>query len=572
MTNLQQIANSFDIANPLDLNSNLQLRLVVNDLALKSPEFAIELREMALRDWHLMFNLFFWTYDPRQGSWHEPHEKPFILWDYQVEFLDWLVNSIILEGQDGFIDKSRDMGASWLVIGAFTYLWMAPEAGRDFLLGSRKYEFVDKRGSMDTLVEKVRYLISRLPAWLLPKGYETKNHDNIGLIRNPESGGVIKGEANNANFGTGGRYMAMLYDEFSKWVETDTQAWTSGFQATKCRIALSTPWGTPDRKFHQLKKNPEIEQFTLPWFKHPHKDQTWYAMESKRCTPLEMAQEVDISYEGAAGKAFCSNYSPLVHRKPLSPIPYAPVQRLWDFGFHHPLCLFTQIQDDVRWLWLKVILGKDVTISQFAKYVIAKSTEWFEFAEYFEDIGDPAGKQVSDKSERSSVQLVYDATGIKIKTKNRKGIPVNVHRTQTARRLQELFNEFVGSDPKIVINEEEDDHHIEKPHFIDTLSMFYVHRAFSGGLHYPLEDPYAEVYEKDGYFDHLGDVGRYGTFYYFPRSNTVSIDKAMEREHKIVTAKKHEVKEIRDASLRRRVGSGRPPRFANRNQTIGRFR
>ena len=574
MNNLAHLASAFEISDPKDTHQNLQLRLAVNEMALKDAEFRMEVREMALRDWHLMFNLFFWTYDPRQGTWHEPHEKPFITWEFQDEFLEWLITEIIGKGQDCHIDKSRDMGASWLAICAFIYYWLQPEPGHDFLLGSRKYEFVDKRGAMDTLIEKVRYVIRRMPGWLLPDNYDTNKHDNIGLIRNPQTGNIIKGEANNANFGTGGRYMAMLYDEFSKWTETDELAWTSGFQATKCRIGLSTPWGGPDRKFHALKKDPQIHHFTLPWYKHPHKDQAWYARESRRCTPLEMAQEVDISYEGAAGKAFCTNYSPQVHRKPLTPIAYAPVYRLWDFGFHRPLCLFTQIENEVQWIWLKVILGKDVVASDFAKYVHEMSGKWFPDAEYFEDVGDPAGNQKSDKSSRTTIQQIHDTTGIKIRTKNRdskKGIPLNVHRVQTAKRFQQLFSEFFGSDPRILINEEEDDTNERKPPFVETQSMNYVHRALTAGLHYPMDDPYAEVYEKDGFFDHLGDVARYGTFMYFPRPHASNVFMSRKKEAEFVKGHRDEIKEMRHAHVQR-AGSNRPTRFAHRNTSVGRFR
>jgi len=575
MNNLTQIATAFDIVDPKAINQNLQLRLLVNDMALRDKDFQIEVKEMALRDWHLMFNLFFWTYDPRQGGWHEPHEKPFVTWEYQDQFLKSLVEDVISIGEDCHIDKSRDMGLSWMVICAIIFFWMQPRPGQDFLLGSRKFEFVDKRGAMDTLIEKVRYVIQRLPAWLLPDNYDSNKHDNIGLIRNPQTGNIIKGEANNANFGTGGRYMAMLYDEFSKWTETDEQAWTSGFQASKCRIALSTPWGGPDRKFHHLKKDPNILHFTLPWYKHPHKDTKWYAHEAKRCTPLELAQEIDISYEGAAGKAFCVNYSPPVHRKKLDTIAYAPVQRLWDFGFHHPLCLFTQIENDVRWIWLKVILGKDVIINDFATYVKEMSEKWFPDAEYFEDVGDPAGNQKSDKSARTSIQLVQDATGIKIRTKNRessKGVPLNVHRVQTAKRFQQLFSEFWGSLPRIMINEEVDDVSAKKPFFVETQSMDYVHRALVGGLHYPLDDNYAEVYEKDGFFDHLGDVARYGTFMYFPRPLKSGFEKTRSKEKEFISHHRDQMKEIRDVTFQRGAQSRRPTRFAHRVEGVGRFR
>ena len=574
MSSLLDIAKAFQIEDPKDFHQNLQLRLQVNALALKEPSFMAEIKALAHNDWHLMFNLFFWTYDPRQDK--EPHDFPFITWEYQDEFLRWLIEDVIAAGKDCHIDKARDMGASWMAICAFVFFWLKPESGNEFLMGSRKFEFVDKRGSMDTLIEKVRYLLSRLPQWILPQDYNRKTCDNIGLIRNPETGGVIKGEANNANFGTGGRYKAMLYDEFSKWEETDIQAWTSGFQSTKCRIGLSTPWGTASRKFHELKKDTNILHFTLPWWKHPYKDAQWYAEEAKRCTPLEMAQEVDISYEGAAGKSFCITYDPDVHfKQDLTALEYHPVQRLWDFGFHHPLCLFTQIHDDVQWFWVHVILGKNVLAKEFAEYVLKMSAVWFPTCDEWEDVGDPAGNQKTDKADRTTIQQIYDETGIRIKTKHRsdsKGVPLNVHRVQSAKRFQALFGEFIGSKPRVLIRAEEDDAHVKKPSFVDTQSTYYIHRALAGGLHYPLDDAYAEVYEKDGYFDHLGDVARYGTKMYFPKAENTATIKKHQKQIRKVHERKLDVKESRHATTRRSFESRRVTNPARRAQALGRFR
>lgn len=571
---VSRIAEEFGVTDPFEIQGNLILRKLINDRAIADPRFGGLLKVLALSNPHVFFNLFAWTYDPRQDK--APHHFPFITlgqWDYEADFVDWLTTEIIDIGVDCHIDKSRDMGASWLIIATFVWYWLKNEPGNEFLLGSRKFEYVDNRNDMKTLFEKARYLLKRLPIWLLPEGFniEDKTYNSKGKLFNPESGCTIIGEANNVNIGSAGRFKAMLYDEFSKWLDTDTPAWTSGQHATKCRIGLSTPYGTSDRKFHHLKDDTRIRHYQLLWVLHPHKDEDWYTEESARCDPVEMAQEVDISYVGAAGKRFTPKYNARIHRVPLRPIPHVEVIRLWDFGFHHPLCLFTQIDQDDRWLWLYLIKGKDIMAPDFAIHVQERSLLWFPPQTEFVDYGDPSGDYASDKGDPTTKQIQV-ATGIRIKTKDKRDVPVNLYKVQTARRLQSLFGEYIGDEPRIRINEQDDDSGTDLPSYIATESMWHAHIAFSGGLHYP-KDKVEEFYEKDNIHDHLADAGRYGVHVYFykPTSVTSGGQRRMKSEKKTLMERKERVAEVRHGSYRP-TGFREAKRASQRVKAVGRFR
>jgi hypothetical protein len=573
---VSKIADEFGVEEPFSTKGNLILRKLVNDRAAESPRFAGMIKALALSNIHVFMNLYAFTYDPRQDK--DPHHFPFITlgqWEYQADFLDWLCGEIVDPGEDCHIDKSRDMGASWMVIATFVWYWLKNEAGNDFLLGSRKFEYVDNKNDMKTLFEKARYLLRFLPQYILPEGFdlENKTYNSKSKLFNPESGCTIVGEANNSNFGTGGRFKGMLYDEFSKWLETDEAAWTSGQHASYCRLALSTPWGTSDRKFHQLRHDTRIKHYTLHWTLHPHKDEEWYDKEAQRCDPVELAQEVDISYEGAAGKRFTPKYNPRIHRVPLKPIPHVEVIRLWDFGYHHPICLFTQIDSNDRWLWLYLIKGKDVMAADFALYVQEKSGEWFKPQTEFIDYGDPSGAYASDKGD-PTIKQIYASTGIRIKTKDKSDVPLNVYKTQTARRLQALFGEFIGDEPRIRINDQPDDRGTTLPNFVDTQSMWHAHLALSGGLHYP-RDKVDEFYEKDDIFDHLADAARYGIHIYFYKSHTTQEGHGSQRrlriEKRTLQERKERVQEVRNGSYRP-TGFREAKRASQRVKTVGRFR
>ena len=67
---------------------------------------------------------------------------------------------------DVFIEKSRQMGISWLVCLVFVYFYIFYDYR--FLLISAKHDLVD--GDEKSLFTKIRYIISKLPMWMLPKG------------------------------------------------------------------------------------------------------------------------------------------------------------------------------------------------------------------------------------------------------------------------------------------------------------------------------------------------------------------------------------------------------------------
>ena len=95
--------------------------------------------------------------------------------------------------------------------------------------------------------------------------------------------------------------------------------------------------------------------------------------------------------------------------------------------------------------------------------------------------------------------------------------------------------------------------------------MHYVHKALQGGLHYPMQDAYAEVYEKDGYFDHLGDVARYGTFYYFMKPVGQLGERKKQKDKQILAERKIEVLESKNYG----GSKNRPDRASAYRQTRG---
>ena len=139
------------------------------------------------------FNHWIWTYDPRGMPFGMPANIPFVLRPKQVELVDWLLERENTQTH-GLIEKSRDEGMSYVVLGFYLHRWLFVE-GFAGGVGSRKEELVDKKGDPKTLLHKFRDMLSKMPPWMKPKGFVEKVHDNYMRIINPDNGATITGEA-----------------------------------------------------------------------------------------------------------------------------------------------------------------------------------------------------------------------------------------------------------------------------------------------------------------------------------------------------------------------------------------
>lgn len=247
------------------------------------------------------FNNWIWTYDPRGMPFGLPANIPFVLRPKQVELVDWLLERESTQTH-GLIEKSRDEGMSYVVLGFFLHRWLFVE-GFAGGVGSRKEELVDQKGDPKTLFHKVRDMFSKMPEWMKPKGFIRKVHDNHMRIINPDNGATITGEAGD-NIGRGGRTTMYFLDEWA-FVERQEAVDAAISQNTNVHIKGSTPNGIGDR-FHQDRFSGRYSVFTMPWRDNPDKNWTvtyngkviypWYEKQLATLDEVVLAQEVDINY------------------------------------------------------------------------------------------------------------------------------------------------------------------------------------------------------------------------------------------------------------------------------------
>lgn len=224
-----------------------------------------------------------WTFDPRRT----PSMIPFDLYDFQVEYLDWLQQRIQAK-ESGIVEKSRDMGLSWLCIGFGIWSFLF-RAGSKITYGSRKAAQVDTLGDPDSILEKGRILLRSLPVWMAPKDYG----DGQFKLINHDNGATITGEGGD-NMGRGGRSTVYFADEFA-FVERAKRVDGAISQNSNIRIYVSTPNGA-DNLFAIKRFSGDYPVFTTHWTKDPRKDQAWYEKQKRELDPVILAQEVQIDY------------------------------------------------------------------------------------------------------------------------------------------------------------------------------------------------------------------------------------------------------------------------------------
>jgi hypothetical protein len=232
-----------------------------------------------------------WTYDPRRLA--GPF-VPFDLFPKQAEFLAWLAERERLQ-EGGLVEKSRDMGASFLCCAYALHGWLFRE-GYQVGFGSRKLEYVDQKGDPKSLFEKIRFMLQNLPAWMLPAGFRWRNHSSEARLINPASGATITGEGGD-NIGRGGRSSIYFVDE-AAFIEHPELVDRALSQTTRVRIDVSTPNG-PGNPFAEKRFSGRLPVFTFHWRDDPRKGEAWYKAEKVRLDPVTLAQEVDIDYSAS---------------------------------------------------------------------------------------------------------------------------------------------------------------------------------------------------------------------------------------------------------------------------------
>ena len=313
---------------PTEICANLKWRAKVHKRVMDEPSYASVVWDACAADPLFYISGFGYTYDPRR----QPFAKlPFILWPIQQWGLGEIIDSV--GKYNLLIDKSRDMGASWLCVLAYEWFWHFRDY-QSFLLGSRDVTYVDNSANPKSLFWKIDFFHRNLPQWLMPLGFKYSEHRRKMHITNPANDSVIDGETTTKNFGRGDRRTGIMNDEFAADSEGHAVL-ASTLETTDSHLFNSTPQGINNAHF--TLHGTDIKILRLHWRDHPRKrkglyctakdgtleilDKEYYPKDYepildgrlrsvqydikwRQSTPRIMAQEWDIDAQGSGEQFF----------------------------------------------------------------------------------------------------------------------------------------------------------------------------------------------------------------------------------------------------------------------------
>ncbi len=487
--------SGYTVDYPKSYRENIEYRMKLLTKAEGDEKLQKLLKERGRRDIWMFFNVFLWTPDPRR----EVKSLPFITYEFQDEYLMEL-RKCYEGGIDLLTEKSRDMGASMMMLGFIIHCWIY-ETRFSALLGSYIEDLVDNR-TEDSHFGRLEYMIDRLPRWMKPAGFDMGVHRNSMKIENPETKGIINGYAPTDRFSRAGRYNLIFADEFAFWKHGRT-AWTAMGDATKVRFVTSTPCGKGN-KYAELALKGKIRKYTMKWDRHPLKPQSWYEEQKNRRTEEEIAQELDINYNKSLTGRVYPGFTEWNYQEKQEYRVDEPLFVSWDFGLSDATAvIWLQVTKEGEVRVIDALQKTKVSIDWFVPFMtgvipsgrgfkyddeevkmIEKHRDWQEAIHY----GDPTGNSAHQTSKTSVIKQLREV-GIYVQTKYGKEFQFKERHTATQlliRRLKvdkDLF-EFIDAIENYVFPQRNENsqstNEVQKPvhnwasHFSTALEYYAV--------------------------------------------------------------------------------------------------
>lgn len=342
------------------------------------------------------------TYDPRLAGTEIPALLPFALFRRQRELVEFIYGCLE-ERAHGLIEKSRDMGATWVCAAVSVHMWLFLP-GASIGWGSRKAMLVDQLGNPDSIFEKMRMIIQGLPPEMMPLGFKRQEHLSMMRILNPQTGASIIGEAGD-DIGRGGRSLVVFKDESGHYEHPEKiEAALLANAAIQMDIS-SVPVHSTGTVFQRRREGgvewrpgtapikDRINVFVMDWRDHPAKTQAWYDALRQRMVDEGMlhvlAAEVDRDYSAAVQGTI---------------IPAAWVRSSIDA--HVKL----KFKGDGPWIAGLDVADEGTDTNALAK---RKGSVLYHLAEWGErDTGRTARRAVDACSSTVPIHIQYDAVGV----------------------------------------------------------------------------------------------------------------------------------------------------------------
>lgn len=234
-----------------------------------------------------------YTIDPRNVERKLPAKVPFILFPKQRDWCAFVMRK--WQNQEpGLTEKSRDGGLSWLAVAMGATICLH-YAGVNIGYGSRKAEYVDKKGAPKSLFYKARKFMDNLPPEF-NGGWDSAKDGPLMRLHFRETDSTMSGESGDS-IGRGDRASIFMVDEAAH-LEQPELIEAALSQTTNCQIDISSVNGS-NNPFAIKRHSGKVEVFIFDWRDDPRKDDAWYQKQVDELDPVTVAQEIDRNYNAS---------------------------------------------------------------------------------------------------------------------------------------------------------------------------------------------------------------------------------------------------------------------------------
>lgn len=237
---------------PKDKAGQLKFRAKVVEKCAIDREFRNMIIQACREDICFFASMFVFLHETRPVPGQPIGAFPCILTDDQVDLLYWLAE---FGGKKDIVwQKSRGIGASWLMCIYVMWLWLFQKGGIEIAMVSKTSDSLDLPGRPGSLMGKLDLIYRKLPLWMRTdeKGEDILNrtHTHHRFVNKKTNNSILGFEAVEEGL-RGGRFFVVVLDEAAAFPR-DFQRWlAAALGATFSIIWTSTLKGRANT-FYQL--------------------------------------------------------------------------------------------------------------------------------------------------------------------------------------------------------------------------------------------------------------------------------------------------------------------------------
>jgi hypothetical protein len=418
---------------------------------------------------------------------------PFRLWGFQAD----VIRDIETHARLIFL-KARQLGLSWLTLAYILWLCSCNEGQTALILNRGLRE-------SEELLERIKFMIKRLPPELRPQIVK-ENNEQIQFA----NGSRIFSLTATEYAGSGITAQFVMVDEWAKikGIAKILVSLLPTLSAGGKMVGISTAVGYHNAFAKEWRRaidgKSRFFPVYIPWHAHPGRDEAWY--QEKR---EELATERDLlqeypgddwrdAFQLPGESVFRDEFDRKRHVTQTMPDPKSqwPKHRGIDFGFHHAIHLWAEIQGKRNVLVFAELHAEKETTVTMMQQVVARD------AELGVKTGEaPAGCDPAGKAQMSN------ATESEHYTVERFGIPVVWEQVAPKDRVQQIKQ--LLKENRLLI-------HSSCDFLIEALEQAQWAKAPAPSGSQSSEPAFKESYEKDHVYEHPLDTLGYLLITVFP--------------------------------------------------------